>query len=1000
VVTDLAPQSTRGPRFWLALAAVVGLLVAFVWIVAPRLRVETNLLALLPSTAENRVQLDAVKKFADRSSRELVFVVGTASREDLRATGLAFAAALNGSGAFARVDYVVDNRFLTAARAERAMRSALLSTRQRAQLEHDVPALERDALRAAYTPLGFTRPFGISDDPLGLASAAFAEALPGTGKARLEGDILVVHGEGRHWTVVRATTAQDPYRTETQETVTAAVEAARAAAQKVASDAQISGSGVILHAAAAASKAQAEVATFGGVDLLAVVILIVLVFRQLRPLLVTLVTLGIATVAAICACQLVFGQVHILTLTFGTSLIGVSVDYALHYFVNRMPARTGETTPHNLVPALILGCTTTVAGYMTLLVAPIPGLRQIALFSAVGLATACAVVILLYPGALGALSVLLRRLRLERERPPRAVPRWVARLAAIQTFALLPRRAAWLLLCVVAALTIWGLSMLTPRDDVRALQRPPPELIAAEKRVRTLLGVGFDTRFVLVTAATPELVLQRLEALESVFAMLEHAGKIKGHMSVSPSLVSLERQARDRALLVREVYGDDGALVHVMQKLGFAPDVIAARRASFAAAQDQALTPERWLESPLSAPVRHLWLGALGADDAAVILLDGNTAPEAVRAAVESLSGVRYVDQVENISSVLGEYRRIASWLMLVVVGVMLGCLLVFYRSGAAVRTALPAATGLALTLATLGFLHEPVNLFHVLSLLLVLGLGVDYAIILREGRSQQAVLAVFLSMTTTLISFGLLGFSSVPFVRSIGITVALGVAFTFLIAIAAKPRQENGDIPRFLAKGDAPPAGASPFARKRGMSPFSTLCLALLLGGCATQLQRAPAKIPLAPPAALSARSASQVIHAIYGPRAMTLSTAIQLDAAGLKVVGLTATGLRLFTVSWDGSVVSAQKSAFVPDKLDPERVLADVQLALWPLTAVQGAFGRAGLEVTEPFAGVRRLRRGDALIAEVHYTTPDPWNGRLWFVNFEFDYSLTIDTTTAAPN
>ena len=126
---------------------------------------------------------------------------------------------------------------------------------------------------------------------------------------------------------------------------------------------------------------------------------------------------------------------------------------------------------------------------------------------------------------------------------------------------------------------------------------------------------------------------------------------------------------------------------------------------------------------------------------------------------------------------------------MLVVMTVMLACLLVFYRSGAAVRTALPAATGLALTLATLGLLHEPVNLFHVLSLLLVLGLGVDYAIILREGRNQQAVLAVFLSMTTTLISFGLLGFSSVPFVRSIGITVAFGVAFTFLVALAAKPR-------------------------------------------------------------------------------------------------------------------------------------------------------------------------------------------------------------------
>lgn len=788
-MTDVSPKDAHTPGFRLALAGVAILLGAFAFVVAPQLRIETNLLALLPATAENRVQLDAVKRFADRSSRELVFVVGTAERTRLRATGQAFANALVASGSFARVDFVVDDRYIAAARAERPVRAALLSTRQRAQLEHDVPALERDALRAAYTPLGFTRPFGISDDPLGLASAAFAEALPGSGKARLEGDILVVGGEGRHWTVVRATTGQDPYRTETQEKVTAAIAAARAAALGVSADAQIAGSGVILHAAAAASKAQAEVATFGGVDLLAVVVLIVLVFRQLRPLLVTLLTIGIATLAAITACQFAFGQVHILTLTFGTSLIGVSVDYALHYFVNRMPSRSGESTPHNIVPALILGCTTTVAGYLTLLVAPIPGLRQIALFSAVGLATACAIVILLYPVGLDALSVLFRRLRLEGRQPPRAVPQWIGRLARFQPLTLLPRPTAWTLLAVLLAVTIWGLSMLTARDDVRALQRPPPELVAAEQRVRSLLGVGFDTRFVLVAAATPELVLQRLEALEPVFARLESAGDIKGHMSVSPSLVSHQRQQRDRLLLEQKVYGEDGALTHVMLKLGFEPAVIAARRAAFAATRGLALTPESWLASPLSAPVRHLWLGTLGADEAAVVLLDGNSAPATVRTAVESVPGVHYVDQVADISSVLGEYRRIASWLMLVVIGVMLACLIVFYRSSAALRTALPAATGLALTLATLGFMHEPVNLFHVLSLLLVLGLGVDYAIILREGRSQQAVLAVFLSMTTTLISFGLLGFSSVPFVRSIGITVALGVAFTFLVAVATKPR-------------------------------------------------------------------------------------------------------------------------------------------------------------------------------------------------------------------
>ncbi|MGH8517262.1 MAG: DUF3261 domain-containing protein, partial [Panacagrimonas sp.] len=38
------------------------------------------------------------------------------------------------------------------------------------------------------------------------------------------------------------------------------------------------------------------------------------------------------------------------------------------------------------------------------------------------------------------------------------------------------------------------------------------------------------------------------------------------------------------------------------------------------------------------------------------------------------------------------------------------------------------------------------------------------------------------------------------------------------------------------------------------------------------------------------------------------------------------------------------------------------------------------------------RRLRYGDALVAEVHYADRDPWNGTLWIVNFRDGYSLQV--------
>src|SRR5262245_7704903 len=128
-----------------------------------------------------------------------------------------------------------------------------------------------------------------------------------------------------------------------------------------------------------------------------------------------------------------------------------------------------------------------------------------------------------------------------------------------------------------------------------------------------------------------------------------------------------------------------------------------------------------------------------------------------------------------------------------------------------------------------------------------------------------------------------------------------------------------------------------------------------ILMTACAhAPRESAPGLRPLAPIEAISPRNASQVIHAAFGDRAVTLRTALEVDASSVKVVGVTATGQRLFTAAWDGHNVTADRGPFVPDDLDPQRVLADMQLALWPLPALRGALsGDSAYEITEPFAG-----------------------------------------------
>jgi predicted exporter len=90
----------------------------------------------------------------------------------------------------------------------------------------------------------------------------------------------------------------------------------------------------------------------------------------------------------------------------------------------------------------------------------------------------------------------------------------------------------------------------------------------------------------------------------------------------------------------------------------------------------------------------------------------------------------------------------------------------------------------------------------HVIGVLLVLSMGVDYGIYALESRSsvEEGVTtlgSVLLAALTTVLSFGLLGVSRNPALSAIGCTVGFGLFFTVLaspvvLAFAKDPSQEN----------------------------------------------------------------------------------------------------------------------------------------------------------------------------------------------------------------
>lgn len=179
-------------------------------------------------------------------------------------------------------------------------------------------------------------------------------------------------------------------------------------------------------------------------------------------------------------------------------------------------------------------------------------------------------------------------------------------------------------------------------------------------------------------------------------------------------------------------------------------------------------------------------------------------------------------------------------------------------------------------------------------------------------------------------------------------------------------------------------------------MSCPLALVVVIALSACSLLPPYAAApEFPRLAPAALGqTRTALQIVHGAYGEHDMAFQCVVDVSPERLTLVGLGAQGQRWFSLRDDGSRLEAELSPQAPAQLEPQRVLLDLQLALWPLVALQQAFAGSDWQVSEPAPATRRLRRGDRLIAEVHYSGADPWRGRLWLSNFEFRYSLVVES------
>lgn len=766
-------------RAGLALAWGLVLLAAvvFLGLALPRAEVSSDVMELLPDSRSQAADRRILKALSDRMGRELVFAV---SGPEAAAEG--FEQALRGIPGIASVTGRLDP---VRAKASEAFlfehRAAFLSEASRRRLKEGENEQAAWVLSQLFSPVSGVSSAEISADPLLLMrGSALAEAGSGWSLQLVDGWPSGTDASGRRYRILQASAGEAAASPGCVSELVASIQGAEREIEQAFPGTRIVAQGALFYSDYAASSAKRDMTVLGGISALALLAILAAAFRSALPLFLCLASIGAGAVVGAAATLLAFGKIHMVTLVMSLSLIGVSADYTTHFFTARLDASEGEDAPRTLLrlrPSLVQALATTCAAYAALLFAPFPGLRQLGVFSVAGLAAAFVTVLLWHP------------LAAERVRPrPLAFGRWLAAYAGLWARS---RLFPALVIGAIAAFAAAGLWRAQIEDDLSALQAPPAELRAQEAAIREVTGRDASQRWLLATGKTLEAALEVKDALAPGLEDLGAQGMITG-AALFP-MNSLKTQSVDQALIERAKPG----VAKVLSAYGVSVSPRAARL--------QPLSFGAFASDTLGGVWRRL---VLESPEGCAILIPvqgerSAAASARLEALAESVPGALWIDRRADFSSLFGEARHSVGLSLAAALLLIAGFYAWRFGARRMAGVLVPCVLALGSGLAALGWLSLSVNIFSLFALVLILGIGIDYAIFfsaaaggrIGAGRSEATLFAVTVAMLTTVASLGILAFSGTAAVANFGITLTAGVLAAFLASPLSLALQNRNEV-------------------------------------------------------------------------------------------------------------------------------------------------------------------------------------------------------------
>ncbi len=572
-------------------------------------------------------------------------------------------------------------------------------------------------------------------------------------------------------------------------------------------------SGPSTFAVQARDSIKSEAAKLSSIGIIMVLSLLWLIYRSFTTLFLGIIPVLTGALAGVAAVAIGFPSVHGMTLGFGVTLIGESIDYAIYLFVQYTPtaladstSKTHKSQASTFWSTIRLGVLTSIFGFSTLLLSGFTGLAQLGLFSISGILVAAIVTKYVLPSLLPVGFQVRQSTKIGF-----TLAHSVSKLQNFKLLTLAVTVTAITLLAVNFS-TLWSTELGGLSPVSAAAQKLDEEL-------RSDLSTLDTSMLVVIKAPDSESALEASEQVAVALNKLLAVGTLQGFQAPSTYLPSQAMQTlrrsnipQEQELRQRMAIALKGLPISIDKLQDFFNDTARAREKPLLHRSDFLETSLAFgIDSLLSESTKSSkeWTALIALQSSTNKPNNSNLEIQTINDALKDIKTPQHttlyvVALKTEATNLYKAYLKEAILLSMAGFVCIIGLLFAVLRSWRRVaRVTLPLLSSVSIVAATIFLMHGSLNLLHLVGLLLIIAIGSNYALFFdqralnmqtdrTDNEDQNVLCSMFYANLSTVLGFGLLAFSTVPVMNSIGFTVGLGtfLALVFSAIYSAKPKK------------------------------------------------------------------------------------------------------------------------------------------------------------------------------------------------------------------